>query len=240
MCQQASALPQTAEHHPTLTYAEEQQHGGRRRQRQQEGRPAVGAGDVTSSPAAAVRNGMQNGLWVQNDGAESGAVVAEWQHREGEVEGAANGWAPASFAVEPRREEVPAAPAVLADELPTLREDAAGLEKKEEAEVVVEAEAVDYSKLTVPKLKDILRARKLKVSGRKAELIERINQVQHGQTSHCVFTPSFCLFVFAAGTAVSWMFLFSCAILFPLASISALDVMSSPQHVSCKNPHNSV
>ncbi|CAN0529250.1 unnamed protein product, partial [Ectocarpus sp. 8 AP-2014] len=35
---------------------------------------------------------------------------------------------------------------------------------------------VDYSKLTVPELKDILRAKKLKVSGRKEELIERLNQ----------------------------------------------------------------
>ncbi|CAM9700305.1 unnamed protein product, partial [Ectocarpus sp. 13 AM-2016] len=207
MCQQASALPQTAEHlYPASTYPEEQQHGEetrRRRQhqlrgvghektrraaaveRRQEGRPAVGAGDVTSS-AAAVRNGMQNGLWVQNGGAESGAVVAEWQQREGEVEGAANGWAPASFAVEPRREEMPVASAVLVDELSTFREDA-GLAKKEEevveeVEVVKEVEVVDYSELTVPELKDILRAKKLKVSGRKEELIERLNQVQYRQT----------------------------------------------------------
>ncbi|CAM9630927.1 unnamed protein product, partial [Ectocarpus sp. 8 AP-2014] len=203
MCQQASALPQTAEHlYPASTYPEEQQHeGGARRRRQQqprgvghenarraaaverhqEGRPAVGAGDVTS-PAAAVRNGMQNGLWVQNSGGESGAVVAEWQQREGEAEGAANGWAPASFAVEPRPEEVRAASAVLADELSTFREDA-GLEKKEEevVEEVEEVEVVDYSKLTVPELKDILRAKKLKVSGRKEELIERLSQVQHRQ-----------------------------------------------------------
>ncbi|CAN0510573.1 unnamed protein product, partial [Ectocarpus sp. 12 AP-2014] len=201
MCQQASALPQTAEHvYPASTYPEEQQHGGGARrqwqqqprgvghenvrraaavERQQEGRPAVGAGDVTSS-AAAVRNGMQNGMWVQNSGAESGAVVAEWQQREGEVEGTANGWAPASFAVEPRQEEVPAASAVLVDELSTFREDA-GMAKKEE-EVVEEVEVVDYSELTVPELKDILRAKKLKVSGRKEELIERLNQVQHRQT----------------------------------------------------------
>ncbi|CBN74706.1 pol1-like DNA polymerase [Ectocarpus siliculosus] len=205
MCQQASALPQTAEHlYPASTYPEEQQHGGearRRRQqqprgvgyenarraagveRQQEGRPAVGAGDVTS-PAAAVRNGMQNGLWVQNGGAESGAVVAEWQQREGEAEGVANGWALASFAVDPRPEEVRAASAVLADELSTFREDA-GLEKKEE-EVVEEVEVVDYSKLTVPELKGILRAKKLKVSGKKEELIERLNQVQHRQTGAVV------------------------------------------------------
>ncbi|CAN0533748.1 unnamed protein product, partial [Ectocarpus sp. 12 AP-2014] len=46
----------------------------------------------------------------------------------------------------------------------------------------VEAEVVDYSELTVPKLKDILRAKKLKVSGRKEELIERLNQANSETT----------------------------------------------------------
>ena len=38
----------------------------------------------------------------------------------------------------------------------------------------VEAKAIDYSSMTVTQLKDELRSRGLKVSGKKAELIERL------------------------------------------------------------------
>lgn len=40
------------------------------------------------------------------------------------------------------------------------------------------AGAEDYSAMTVAQLKDKLRERKLKVSGRKAELVERLQQQQ--------------------------------------------------------------
>mmetsp|Transcript_16777 Transcript_16777/g.21650 ORF Transcript_16777/g.21650 Transcript_16777/m.21650 type:complete len:104 (-) Transcript_16777:288-599(-) len=44
-----------------------------------------------------------------------------------------------------------------------------GIEEEAPAEA-----AVDYSKMTVAQLKDVLRSKGLKVSGRKAELIERL------------------------------------------------------------------
>ena len=38
-----------------------------------------------------------------------------------------------------------------------------------------DAEVVDYESLTVPELKELLKAQKLPVSGKKAELVERLS-----------------------------------------------------------------
>ena len=50
--------------------------------------------------------------------------------------------------------------------------------KKEKAKEVITPspteDTVDYSKMTVVQLKDVLRSKGMKVSGRKAELIERL------------------------------------------------------------------
>ena len=48
--------------------------------------------------------------------------------------------------------------------------------KAKEDTPVPAGDSVDYSKMTVAQLKDVLRSKGLKLSGKKAELIERLNE----------------------------------------------------------------
>ncbi|CAM9558280.1 unnamed protein product [Pylaiella littoralis] len=131
---------------------------------------ADAAGEVAEDPG-----GVSRALAAveSNFGAPSNAfTAAETQQREAE---------PVHSAV-----AAAAAAAADADAAAVATADAAGFaavrEHEEPIQVTVAAEAavveVEYSSLKVAELKDMLRAKGLKVSGRKAELIERLQEHQ--------------------------------------------------------------
>lgn len=78
--------------------------------------------------------------------------------------------------IEPRREAV-ASTAAASPAAAVAKEDVAAGPRGGGGEVQREEESVDLTKLTVVALKDILRKKGLKVSGKKAELVERLQQV---------------------------------------------------------------